>query len=276
MSQNPSHSYRFSPRSHRRFADVSIVHAFAPGRSRAFTLIELLVVIAIIAILAAILFPVFAQARDKARQTMCLSNLKQIGLGWMMYAQDYDETTVPNQFIDAANSVMYQWDAAYVYPSGQTAYFDPSRGFLQPYMKNAQIQDCPTGADLPVTAGRFTSLAYNSTLWFRTFGDLSVPAETIVLADGALYNTLGVLSRASALAKPSSYTSYTAANMHGRHAGRANVLWADGHAGTAKTKYPGNQPKSAPLLQNNLGFALPEGINFGDAKQDYYYVTTKP
>src|SRR5689334_14138684 len=67
-----------------------------PLRNRApragFTLIELLVVIAIIAILAAILFPVFAQAREKARQATCTSNLKQIGLGTMMYAQDYDET----------------------------------------------------------------------------------------------------------------------------------------------------------------------------------------
>jgi prepilin-type N-terminal cleavage/methylation domain-containing protein/prepilin-type processing-associated H-X9-DG protein len=61
----------------------------------AFTLIELLVVIAIIAILAAILFPVFAQAREKARQTSCLSNVKQIALGIMMYVQDYDETMVP-------------------------------------------------------------------------------------------------------------------------------------------------------------------------------------
>src|SRR6266581_8496416 len=65
-----------------------------PSR-RGFTLIELLVVIAIIAILAAILFPVFAQARESARQTTCLSNLKQIALAGMMYAQDYDETFVP-------------------------------------------------------------------------------------------------------------------------------------------------------------------------------------
>jgi prepilin-type N-terminal cleavage/methylation domain-containing protein len=63
-------------------------HRQAPRRG--FTLIELLVVIAIIAILAAILFPVFAQARDSARQTTCLSNLKQLGTGLTMYAQDYD------------------------------------------------------------------------------------------------------------------------------------------------------------------------------------------
>ena len=62
------------------------------GRKRGFTLIELLVVIAIIAILAAILFPVFAQAREKARQTACLSNAKQIGTAVMLYAQDYDES----------------------------------------------------------------------------------------------------------------------------------------------------------------------------------------
>src|SRR5580700_7347336 len=65
------------------------------GRQKAFTLIELLVVIAIIAILAAILFPVFAQAREKARQTACLSNMKQIILGEIQYEQDYDENVPP-------------------------------------------------------------------------------------------------------------------------------------------------------------------------------------
>lgn len=77
------------------------LHLTGARARRGFTLIELLVVIAIIVILAAILFPVFATAREKARQAACLSNLKQIGLGAMMYAQDYDES-------------LPFWQAAYV------------------------------------------------------------------------------------------------------------------------------------------------------------------
>jgi prepilin-type N-terminal cleavage/methylation domain-containing protein/prepilin-type processing-associated H-X9-DG protein len=88
-------------------------------KRRAFTLIELLVVIAIIAILAAILFPVFAQARDKARQAACISNAKQIGTAAMMYTQDYDET----------------------YPSSHWGYFFVA---VQPYAKNKQIWECPS------------------------------------------------------------------------------------------------------------------------------------
>ena len=105
------------------------------GRERqAFTLIELLVVIAIIAILAAILFPVFAQAREKARQTSCLSNTKQMGLGVMMYTQDYDETMPP---------------AHYYNDPTQTSALDATgihqwTGMTQPYVKNKGIYICPS------------------------------------------------------------------------------------------------------------------------------------
>jgi prepilin-type N-terminal cleavage/methylation domain-containing protein len=102
---------------------------------RAFTLIELLVVIAIIAILAAILFPVFAQARAKARQTACLSNMRQLGTSVMMYVQDYDETYVP--------SVAY---TAIVAATGKPDTSSPSRSWptlLMPYVKNEQIFVCP-------------------------------------------------------------------------------------------------------------------------------------
>ena len=75
----------------------------SPHRRAGFTLIQLLVVIAIIAILAAILFPVFAQAREKARAISCLSNLKQTGLAWSMYTQDYDEI-IPPQHIGAGRA----------------------------------------------------------------------------------------------------------------------------------------------------------------------------
>ncbi len=79
-------------RERRRRTRTGELPAFTRSESPAFTLIDLLVVIAIIAILAAILFPVFAQAREKARQTVCLSNERQLGLALLQYAQDYDET----------------------------------------------------------------------------------------------------------------------------------------------------------------------------------------
>jgi type II secretory pathway pseudopilin PulG len=103
-------------------------------------LIELLVVIAIIAILAAILFPVFAQAREKARQTTCLSNQKQIGLGLMQYLQDYDEA-YPMAVIGAGTNNVYDWSAA-----------------ITPYIKNGKTQT------VTVTVG---SVVYNA---MGTFG----------------------------------------------------------------------------------------------------------
>jgi prepilin-type N-terminal cleavage/methylation domain-containing protein/prepilin-type processing-associated H-X9-DG protein len=103
------------------------------GCGHGFTLIELLVVIAIIAIMAAILFPVFSQAREKARQTSCLSNLRQVGLGVMMYAQDYDET-YPKVLLDY---YCVLWPPTW-------GNFCPWQGMLQPYLRNVQMLLCPS------------------------------------------------------------------------------------------------------------------------------------
>jgi len=99
---------------------------------RGFTLIELLVVIAIIAILAAILFPVFARAREKARQASCLNNTKQIILGILMYAQDYDDKIVSNATAKygTGGSLWWWWEV------------------VDPYIKNQQIWVCPSKSDV--------------------------------------------------------------------------------------------------------------------------------
>jgi len=120
-----------------------------------FTLIELLVVIAIIAILAAILFPVFARAREKARQSSCQSNLKQLGLGMLMYVQDFDERFPNGQAIAGTsngNIVHNGW--AWMVDSNWRSQV-PSQVFLRdiinPYLKNTQIWRCPSGSRGPDT-----------------------------------------------------------------------------------------------------------------------------
>jgi len=104
-------------------------------RTRGFTLIELLVVIAIIAILAAILFPVFAKAREKARQTTCASNLKQIAIGAKQYVDDYDGKWVP--------------DWASVWGGVAATWME----MQSPYVKNSQVYLCPSAPDTPAAYG---------------------------------------------------------------------------------------------------------------------------
>jgi prepilin-type N-terminal cleavage/methylation domain-containing protein/prepilin-type processing-associated H-X9-DG protein len=145
--------------------------SFAPGKSSAFTLIELLVVTAIIAILAAILFPVFAQARAKARQAGCQFNFKQIATGILMYAQDYDETLVP------PFTGLYPGPASG--PEWQYIEYWPQ--LVQPYVKNWEVFRCPndplandetylktlfkpsntTGRELDYVRAQFTNFGYN-------------------------------------------------------------------------------------------------------------------
>jgi prepilin-type N-terminal cleavage/methylation domain-containing protein/prepilin-type processing-associated H-X9-DG protein len=129
-------------------------------KRKGFTLIELLVVIAIIAILAAILFPVFARAREKARQASCQSNLKQIALASLMYAQDYDEVCEPGY-----NS---GW--------GGSARF---RDMLQPYVKNMQLFVCPTAPNYGTASYGMNS----QSMRFAPLALIQKPAQTIWYAD---------------------------------------------------------------------------------------------
>ncbi len=148
---------------------------------RGFTLIELLVVIAIIAILAAILFPVFAKAREKARQTSCTSNLKQILLGWSMYAQDYDERLLPYSFPTDINGTCDGSSCGLPVAWPLT---------LQPQIKNTGVFKCPSdthsisytyNAEIP----RITGSGGN-----RPLAGVQVVAQTPIFIDAAGINNV--------------------------------------------------------------------------------------
>ena len=155
-----------------------------------FTLIELLVVIAIIAILAAILFPVFAQARAKARQTSCLSNEKQISLAALMYVQDYDEVFAPQFGIATIGGVDYvqNWGADQI--GGQTA---PTTlipagvtvpGLMQAYIKNNQLLKCPGSKGAGALSAGLNYM-YNDLIAQCPLAAMSSPASTVVFAEAS-------------------------------------------------------------------------------------------
>lgn len=138
-------------------------------RRSGFTLIELLVVIAIIAILAAILFPVFAKAREKARQSSCLSNFKQIALGILSYAQDYDER-LPRQYYDVAAPYAWEWC--------NTGDYTNYQDYITPYVKNSQIFKCPS---TQLSAEACT--AYNSFLIGKSLGTFNSASTMVMIVD---------------------------------------------------------------------------------------------
>ncbi len=211
---------------------------------RGFTLIELLVVIAIIAILAAILFPVFARAREKARQTSCLSNLKQIALGMQMYIQDYDERLPYHYFRNSSGTIVGSIITV-----------------IHPYIKNVQVWDCPSASrktsvnsdGSPAILGEM-SYGWNHYIfaWLGTkLATIKSPAETVIAADtcmdswgrGRLYypswgynDSCATNSNWPAGCDDSYWNSGTYGrpgfNFVVRHNGQGNVNFVDGHTKT--------------------------------------------
>ncbi len=191
---------------------------------KGFTLIELLVVIAIIAILAAILFPVFARAREKARQSNCASNLKQMALGHLMYAQDYDETFLAGRYPGVC---MYGHTHTAAAPNAINDY-NGWANHIQPYIKNTQIFQCPSQTPGTCTSGAgaaYTDNAYlinYDGLVGRAIGALNAPVDVMMFMDGqSTFVISGSNTRATCLSAMG--TGRT------RHNDGANVAFCDGH-----------------------------------------------
>jgi len=208
-------------------------------KTKGFTLIELLVVIAIIAILAAILFPVFAKAREKARQGSCLSNMKQMGLACMQYAQDYDEK-YPATYRWANNNT---WRFLWV-------------DLVQPYVNNYQLFVCPSGS-FTVYDYRPNLVTANNVLIYPNplvcsyaMPDMSVdinnvaiapvprspmanvqdPAGTFMIVDSLGWEILGDGTSGHRLLDQTDLSSINGSYVAKRHNDGFNVCFADGHA----------------------------------------------
>jgi prepilin-type N-terminal cleavage/methylation domain-containing protein/prepilin-type processing-associated H-X9-DG protein len=215
-------------------------------RRKGFTLIELLVVIAIIAILAAILFPVFARAREAARATACKNNLKQLGTAAMMYLQDYDEQFFP-RYTQSSGGPQIWW----INSPGQPTLLDP-------YVKNSQVSYCPNDK---VRIG----YGYNALLIGGNISQASIqyPADMVLFADDTFGNrTLyapgqGRTTWGQNFTNPGGLATASLVEgknfPYGRHSDGINVAFADGHVKFSKVDKMWNGGSNKFLAGSNTG-----------------------
>jgi prepilin-type N-terminal cleavage/methylation domain-containing protein/prepilin-type processing-associated H-X9-DG protein len=238
-----------------------------PSRCSAFTLIELLIVIAIIALLAAILFPVFGRARENARRSSCQSNLKQIGLGIAQYTQDYDEMMMRsfygpgNGISDSNTTTIYKWmDAAYPYIKSEQIYSCPSDTVNKSYIyyKNLTAGNSKNYGSYGVNQVNYRQDDERTPPMIGSFGTdesslppsvplakIVQPAETVLILEtendnwNYFYYSQSIDSAAQIPTASSKRgmeslfcrSSGNSADQHiiSRHLNTSNVLWADGH-----------------------------------------------
>lgn len=197
-------------------------------RTLGFTLIELLIVIAIIALLAAILFPVFARARENARKTSCANNLKQLGLACLQYTQDYDELLPGAAHGGGAINLTGGWTFYTAYPANATPRaYNNSRGSLYPYVKNAQLYVCPSDTQGNSSGDSYalnvcvTNSAVANVSPGRALTDFQFPAKTLLFSEESL-DTSSSQSTDDGWLFSQPYVAI-------RHIGGANISFADGH-----------------------------------------------
>jgi prepilin-type N-terminal cleavage/methylation domain-containing protein/prepilin-type processing-associated H-X9-DG protein len=224
-------------------------------RKTAFTLIELLVVISIIALLAAILFPVFARARENARRASCQSNLKQLGLGFAQYTQDYDERYPPG-----LNTAV---------PMGTTGSFATWDFVLQPYLKSTQILVCPsdstsTAIDMSGAPGYSTSArrSYRMAMYVmqKSLATVYAPSLTLLLLDARNTGANSAQWHYGYEAVSTGQINHGGTNQV-RHLGTVNFLYADGHVKALAV--PGTDPSLLKL--NGHANYQPAGGSCGTA-----------